>query len=385
VSGGNEYVSGSPFLQDRLYLNNGAGNYTKATNWLPKMNTSGGVVVAADYNEDGKIDLFVGGRQMPGKYPYPATSYLLENKGNQLVIVEESKNGGLKDMGMVTDALWSDYDKDGLNDLVITGEWMPIQIYKNIGNGSFKKLENNTLEKNKGWWFSISAADIDNDGDQDFIVGNLGANYKYKANHEAPFTIHANDFDENGSIDIVLGYHNQGDLYPLRGRECSSNQMPFIKDKFPDYHSFGKANLIDVYGERSLSNALKYSTTNFYSVYIENTGEDFVFHRLPNEAQFSTVNTIEIQDFNEDGFKDVLIAGNLYQSEIETPRADSGYGLLLEGTGKGGFIPKNHRDSGVFLDGDVKITKPINLANGKGILVGKNNGAIQLIVNDRIP
>ncbi|MEX0316116.1 MAG: FG-GAP-like repeat-containing protein, partial [Allomuricauda sp.] len=382
VSGGNEHEIDSPFLQDRLYMNNGKGLFTSTSKALPKMHTSGGVVKAGDYNNDGKIDLFVGGRQVPGAYPFPATSYLLENKGGHFVEVGDEQISGLEQMGMVTDAVWTDYNQDNLMDLVITGEWMPIQIYKNNGDNSFEKVENTALNENVGWWFSIAAADFDNDGDQDFVVGNLGANYKYKATKEEPFTIHAKDFDENGSIDIVLGYHNQGDLFPLRGRECSSNQMPFIKEKFPDYDSFGKANLIDVYGAESLKDALSYEASNFHSAYIENREGDFIFHQLPNEVQFSSINDIEIIDFDKDGIKDVLVAGNLYQSEVETPRNDASIGMLLKGNGDSTFRPLPYTKSGIFLNTDVKKMHQIALAqNKRGILIASNSDLLRLIVN----
>ncbi len=380
VSGGNEYLNGDPLLQDRVYLNNGKGNFKFARNVLPEMLVSGGVVKTSDFNKDGYIDVFVGARQTPGKYPSPSQSYLLENKGGKLVKVESNNIPELEHIGMVTDAVWSDYDQDDNIDLVITGEWMAIEIFKNQGDGTFERLKNSSLQDQVGWWSSLTAADIDNDGDEDFIAGNLGLNYKYKASKEAPFNVYAKDFDDNGSIDIVLGYHNEGELYPLRGRECSSNQMPFIKEKFPDYDSFGKANLVEVYGNQALSESVNYSATNFASAYIENNGDgSFTLHHLPFEAQFSSINSIIVNDFDNDEHLDILIAGNLYQSEVETPRNDAGYGLVLKGNGRGDFKAMSHDESGVYLKGDVKQMKPISIMKKPSIIVGKNNDYLKVI------
>ena len=380
VSGGNEYLNENPMLQDRLYINDGVGNFTKNLSLLPKMRVSGGVIKAADYNNDNYIDLFIGCRQTPGQYPKVSKSYLLENKGGHFVKVTNDLVPELEEIGMVTDAIWSDYNQDGYKDLIVTGEWMGIEIFKNNGNSSFKRLKNTTLQDNIGWWYSITAADFDNDGDEDFIAGNLGLNYKYKASKQEPFNIYTNDFDKSGSLDIVLGYHNNGELYPLRGRECTSNQMPFIKEKFPDYHSFGKANLKEVYGDRALSEAIHYSATNFASAYIENMGEGkFSVHNLPFEAQFSNINSIVVNDFDSDKNLDVLIAGNLYQSEVETPRNDAGYGLLLKGDGKGNFMALGHEKSGVYIKGDVKAMIPIKVNNTRSVIVGRNNDHLMLL------
>ena len=317
---------------------------------------------------------------MSTQYPSASKSYLLENKRGRFVQVANDLIPELEKIGMVTDAVWSDYNNDGAKDLVITGEWMGVEIFENKGNGAFEKLGNTSISSSIGWWNSIVAADFDNDGDEDFIAGNLGLNYKYKASMDEPFNIYANDFDENGSLDIVLGYHNQGELYPLRGRECTSNQMPFIKEKFPDYDSFGKAKLTEVYGDKALSEALHYSATNFASVYIENKGDgNFVLHQLPLRAQFSSINSIIINDFDNDKNLDVLVAGNLYQSEVETARNDAGYGLLLKGDGHGNFRPLGYQKSGVHINGDVKKMAPILIGDKPSILIGKNNDYLQLI------
>ena len=388
VSGGNEFEAGSELLQDRLYLNDGYGQFTKAPGSLPQMPASGSRVKAADFDKDGDLDLFVGGRLVPGSYPLPAKSYILEN-------VSTAKGGAifrdataevapfLEDLGMVTDAIWSDYDQDGWEDLIITGEWMPITVVKNNEGHLENTTSENQLANTTGWWFSIQEGDFDADGDMDYIAGNLGLNYKYKANDQETFDIYYNDFDKSGTSDIVLSYFNGGKKYPLRGRECSSQQMPGIKQKFEDYASFSTATLEDVYTEEYLKESLHYQVTSFASVYMENTGNGFKAHPLPNLAQLSSINQILVADFNEDTYLDVVIAGNLYSSEVETPRNDASNGLYLMGDGKGHFTPVTNYESGWFTPGDVKDLAPININGTTFILVAKNSDYLQLIKVNR--
>ena len=377
--------AGAQELQDRLYLNDGEGSFNLAKNALPQMPISGSVVRPYDFDADGDVDLFVGGRQVPGKYPYPTDSYLLENQSAdgqvKFIDVTDDKAPDLRSLGMITDAKWVDLTGDGLLDLVVVGEWTPIHIYKNTG-GKFESLSSSTnLSEHTGWWFSVAAADIDHDGDMDLVAGNLGKNYKYKASYDEPFEVYSTDFDKNGSIDIVLSYYDLGKSYPLRGRSCSSGQMPFIKKKFPTYNDFGSATLVEVYGEE-LESSLHYSATTFSTSYIENLGNGkFKLKPFSNEAQFSSVNDILFDDYNNDGNLDVLMAGNLYSSEIETPRNDGGYGLVMLGDGNGNFKPVPASKSGLFLRGDVKHIQKINIAgNDKAsLLVAKNNDALQLV------
>ena len=211
----------------------------------------------------------MGAKLIPGKYPLPASSYLLRNdssSGNvKFVNVTEELAPFMNNLGMVSDAEWLDLDNDKNLDLVIVGEWMPIMIAKNTGTQFMDLTGESGLENGTGWWFSVASADFDKDGDLDFIVGNLGLNYKYKASLESPFEVYANDFDHNGSLDIVLSYQEMGVAYPLRGRECTSNQMPFIKEKFPSYHDFGMADLSTVYGAEELKKATHYKACLLYT------------------------------------------------------------------------------------------------------------------------
>jgi len=383
VSGGNEFKHDSPLLQDRLYINKGNGEFIKSIDALPELISSGSKVKACDFDKDGDLDLFVGGRLIPGNYPLPANSYILENvsKNGQPKFVNKTAEiaKDLTSLGMVTDAIWTDFDNDGWMDLMITGEWMPITVFKNK-KGKFEQVnESLKLKDTRGWWFSITEGDFDKDGDMDYVAGNLGMNYKYKANGQETFDIYFDDFDGNKKKDIVLSYYNDGKKYPVRGRECSSQQMPAIKKKFKDYESFSTATLVDVYTEKSLEKSLHYKVKSFASAYIENKGDEFKVHKLPKEAQFSSINKILVKDFDKDTNLDILIAGNLYASEVETPRNDASNGLLLTGNGKGSFQPIKIVESGFFANGDVKDMNYITIDNQSYILIGKNNDFIQWV------
>ena len=378
VSGGNEWEAGSENYQDRIYINDGKGKFTYKPKLLPKMVESGSVVRPFDYNNDGQIDLFIGGRHKPWDWPSPVSSRILKNENGVFKDVTKTIAKELLDMGMVTDAVWIDYDGDGSHDLVLTGEWMPLTFFK-YHDGKF---ENKTLEtglsNTEGWWYSIAAADMDNDGDMDLIAGNLGLNYKYKASIDEPFEVHYDDFDQNGDKDIVLSYYNFGEQFPLRGKSCSTQQIPQISQQFQTYNKFALASLIDVYGENKLESALNYKARTFASAYFENTGTgQFKMHELPNEAQISNIDGIMIEDFDYDGNKDILIVGNAYGVEIETTRNDASVGLFLKGDGQGKFKAVSTDKSGFLVTGDAKGMAKIKVNNEEVILVVLNNDAIK--------
>lgn len=383
VSGGNEFASNPKMLQDRLYVNDGTGNFTKSTSSLPIMFSSGGRVSKIDFDNDGDEDLFVGGRLIPEKYPSPADSFILENKstpGNpRFIDVTFKVAPKLKKLGLVTSAQPLDYNNDGWMDLVMVGEWMPVTVFENQ-KGRFSNVSDELgLNDTMGWWFSIKSGDFDNDGDIDLVAGNLGENYKYKANGEETFDVYFNDFDGNNKSDIVLSYYNDGEKYPVRGRECSSQQIPAIKKRFKTYDEFSKATLIDVYGEKELEKSLHYQIKSFESTYFEKTETGYVAHPLPNAAQYSPLNQIIVKDFDEDGNLDFLTSGNLYASEVETPRADAGHGLLMKGDGKGGFLPVPAHVSGYFTPGDVKDLALIIVKGEQFVMVAKNQQFLQFI------
>ena len=384
VSGGNEFKSGSPMLHDRLYVNQGDGELIKSYNALPPISESGSRVYAFDFDKDGDQDLFVGGRLVPSNYPYPASSYILENiseKGKpRFRDITNKVAPELRRIGLVTSAQWFDYDNDGWKDLAVTGEWMQVKVFKNNKGKDFTDVsEKLGLEDTRGWWFSLLADDIDNDGDMDLIGGNLGDNYKYKATEGATFDIYLNDFDGNRTNDIVLSYYNEGKQYPVRGRECSSQQMPSIKKKFKNYDEYSTATLLDVYNENKLENAIHYQVSSFKSAVFINENGKFIRRDLPVKAQMAPTNQILVDDFDADGIKDIVLGGNLYASEVETPRADAGYGLFLKGNQNLNFKPLAAKNSGLFMDGDVKDFMTINVKGKRYILVAKNNDFLKFV------
>ena len=381
VSGGNEKSKELSKFQDRLYINDGKGRFSKSEDGLPTITTSGSRIVTGDYDADGDLDVFVGGRLVPGQYPWPTKSYILQNNHGVFKDVTSQIAKDFDTLGMITDACWTDFDGNGTLDLIIVGEWTPILFYSNK-NGVFENVtETNGMINTNGWWSSITQDDFDNDGDMDYVVGNLGLNYKYKASPEEPFEVHADDFDQNNRKDIVLSYYNFGKLFPVRGKSCSSQQIPSLKNKFKDYNSFSVAGLTDVYGKEALNNAeIHYKAQNFASSYVENLGNgQFKLTPLPNEAQFSSVNKIISEDIDKDGYKDIIIGGNLYASEIETPRNDSGIGLYLKGDGQGHFIPVSSMESNLYINGDVKDFASITIGNAKSMIVVKNNDYPQFV------
>ncbi|MBS0000702.1 MAG: VCBS repeat-containing protein [Cyclobacteriaceae bacterium] len=381
VSGGNEYKEGTDGLQDRLYLNDGNGNFSKDPDALPTMLTSGSRVVPFDYDQDGDLDLFVGGRQVPGGYPKPADSYLLENRKGKFIDVTLEKAPDLKKLGMVTDAVWIDFDQDEDPDLILAGEWMPITIFENK-DGKFRKIENadNGLENSSGWWFSIAAHDFDNDGDMDLVAGNLGLNYKYKASAEGPFEVFYLDYDQNNWHEIVLAYHQDGNLYPVNDRMDLVTTIPALEDKFPKNDPFSVATMSEIFGDSVLNNSLHYKACTFASSYIENLGNGkFRITPFDNLAQITSQHAILCEDVDQDGNMDIIMAGNLYGAEVETTRNDAGIGILLKGDGKGNFKTVAYMQSGLFAEGDIRDMKWLRTPTGKIIVCARNSDTIQFI------
>ena len=378
VSGGNEFMPNSSTYLDRLYINDGLGNFDFRRDLLPSNYKSGSVVKPHDFDNDGDLDLFIGSRMKPWNYPEPASSFVLINDNGNFINYDD-KNQAFKDLGLVTDAEWFDFDNDGDSDIVVVGEWMPITVIENQ-QGQFTKQELNTNLgcSSTGWWYSVEVGDLNNDNLPDLIVGNLGLNYKYKASVDEPFEVFYDDFDDNGKKDIVLAYYNYGIQFPLRGFSCSSQQVPDLQDKFKKYDIFASLDVQQVYGEENLENALRLSVNTFESAALINNKSFFDFRPLPNYAQFSSVNDIIIKDFDNDKVNDLLIVGNMYHAEIETARNDAGNGLLLKGNGDGSFNEIPTLKSGFFTPGDSKKAISLTLGNKEIILVANNDDRLQI-------
>ncbi|WP_242131150.1 VCBS repeat-containing protein [Aestuariivivens marinum] len=357
----------SVLLQDRLYLNDGSGNFYKGK--LPKMLTVTKAIASNDFDGDGDLDLFVGGRVVPGKYPMAPESYLLENRNGSFVNVTLERGKALANLGLINDAIFSDYDNDGDKDLLIVGEWLPVTIFNNK-EGTFTNTDT-SLKIKSGWFQTIKAIDFDHDGDEDYFVGNYGHNNKFHPSERKPLHIYANYFDDNKSYDMALSKESQGALFPIRGKECSTQQTPFLKNKISTYSAFANSNIIDIYGEENIENALHLEVNTFSSFFIENMGNNnFEFKPLPQKAQFGPVLGFEFLDLNKDSKKEVLVIGNNYDAEVETIRYDAFRGCVLDSNCEllDGFQNFTHDDTKAIKKIKINGTTHIVLLNaGKAL------------------
>jgi len=374
VSGGNSKVFPSELYRDRLYLNQGGGKFERIDSpALESTIFSGGAVELIDFDRDGDPDLLVSNRIYPQNYPKSPPNLIFENRGGELFEVSEKVAPEYAEFGMVNDLLSCDFNDDGQMDFIAVGEWTGIGLFENRG-GFFEEVSAKSgLDDEKGWWFSVEEIDLNNDGKKDYVLGNVGKNIKFKASKENRFKVFANDFDDNGTLDVVLSSKYNGEYVPARGRECSSQQMPFITDKFKTYNDFANATLSDVYGEK-LETSVALEASEFHSIALINKGGSvFEKYLLPEKAQYFPILDTAVLDVNQDGFEDLVAVGNIYDTEVETPRLDSGTGLVLLSDGKGGFKPLEWSESGLFIDQDIKSLVRVTVGGKEHLILGVNN------------
>lgn len=375
VSGSNEFEIDAPELQDRLYLNNGKGGFKKNPTSLPPMAVNGSCVTADDFDNDGDQDLFVGGRGVPGQYPMSTRSYILENDGKgNFKDITMSVSKDLESPGMVTDAIWTDFNGDSKADLMLVGEFMAIRAFENTGGQLAELKADSGLTDSQGWWNSIESGDFDNDGDMDYIVGNFGLNSQLKASPDEPVQVYYKDFDNNGSLDPILTSYIMGETYPVFSKDDLLGQLSGLKRKYVNYSDYADQKITDIFTSEELSDAQILEATNFATSYIENLGNNhFKVTPLPAPAQFAPIYGILVHDFDKDGNLDIILAGNFFGSRVKYGRYDANKGLLLLGNGKGNFKPINTQESGLNIDGEVRDITSIKLADGKELLLFARN------------
>jgi hypothetical protein len=378
VSGSYEGEAGETWYEDRFFKNDGKGNFSQNHEALPSTIASGSCVRAADFDADGDLDLFVGGRVIAGSYPLAPESYLLRNDGSKFVNVTDQLSQGLKNAGMISDALWTDFNGDNKMDLIVVGEFMSIIVFQNTGN-KLVPVEGTGLEKFSGWWNSITGADFDKDGDTDYVVGNLGLNNYYNMSDKQPLRVYAKDFDLNGSIDAIVSCYfksETGDMreYPVHFWDELNSQSPKFRNQFSSYKQYGAASM-DILLKPYDTTDMTVLKANFSQTsYVENLGNGkFSLKPLPKSVQISPINGIIVTDVNTDGNADIVMAGNDYGNEIFSGRYDAGTGWVLLGDGRGNFNVVASVKSGFKVNGDAKAIAKLRSVTGNEVFIATQN------------
>src|SRR5688572_21740229 len=391
---GYENTKGSDNYIDRFYINDGKGNFTQDLNAVPSSSISKSCVKAADYDGDGDLDLFVGGRVFPEKYPLPVSSFILRNDSKPGVVrftdVTKEVAPGLVDIGLICDMLWTDFDNDWMTDMLLAGEWMPLTVSKNE-KGKFRSVTASSgLDTLNGRWSSLTARDFDNDGDMDYIAGNTGLNTFYKASKKYPVKIYAGDFNKDGGYDAIPALFlpdkkNRLQEFPAFGRDDMIRQMIAFKARFTSYNTYGVATMDKVLTKDETEHSLKLFADCLASCFIKNKGNGkFEIKQLPVQAQLSTVFAAIANDVDGDNNLDLIINGNDFGTEISTGRYDAFNGLVLKGDGKGNFIPLSMQESGLFIPGDGKSLAWIRSTGEKPLLLAAQNQGPLLVFSKQV-
>jgi hypothetical protein len=382
-SGGNEFSPNATALIDRLYINDGKGHFTKSPQVLPSfIFESTSCARAGDYDRDGDLDLFVGVRLKPFSYGYPCKSYILQNNGKGIFTdVTQSVAPALLKAGMVCDAQWIDYDKDGKQDLALTGEYMPLCLYHNEG-GTLKEVTAVAgLANTNGWWNRIAVADINGDGYPDIVAANHGLNSRFKASEKKPVSLYVSDFDQNGTAEQIITCYNGDSAYPMLLRHDLVSVLPYLKKKYLKYEDYKLQTIKDIFSKEQLDNAIQLNAYCMQSsVFLNNGKGGFIRTALPKEAQLSSMYGVAVSDVDSDGKLDIIMGGNFYQSKPEVGIYDASYGCVLKGDGKGGFSAVQPQQSGIMIKGavrDILIVK--KKGNKEMILWAKNNEEIKIV------
>ena len=381
VSGGNEFIERAPQYQDRIYLNDGAGQFERQSSTdIDNYTISGKSVTKIDFDKDGDTDLIVGNRIKAQKYPLHEPSLIYENVNGRLQNVTGRVAPDFEDFGIVNKVISTDINNDGWEDFIAVGEWTRIGIFMNE-NGVFRDISAQSgLDSQKGWWFSVTETDVNNDGNKDYVVGNIGLNIKYKPSPESPLRVYADDFDLNGTLDLVLSYLYEGRYVPARGKEASTQQMPMLAKKVTTYNQFANSSVEDLYGE-SIHVAYQRDVNHFSSLLLLNDGQgNFQKIELPSRAQSIPILDGASSDVNGDGFEDLILVGNIYQMEPDMPRLDNPFGLLLLSNQKDGYEVLGPESTGFYLQGDAKSIELVKheTQNKTFAIVGVNDGPVEV-------
>jgi hypothetical protein len=391
VSGGNEFAGSDEALRDRLYINDGRGNFQRSVSGLPNFFENGSCVTAGDFDADGDLDLFVGSRVVSRSYGAIPRSHLLENDGaGRFSDVAALKSDVLGDAGMVSSAVWLDYDGDGQLDLIVAGEWMPVRVFRQQDGRFVDRTAEAGLSGTNGWWNSITLADLNKDGRQDLVLGNLGLNSYIRAGSDEPARLYVRDFYENGSVEQLLTFYKHGTSYPLAGKDEIVKLMPQLRSKYVAYSTFGASRIEDILPATELSKAQLLEAREFASSIAVNNGKGgFTLSHLPVEAQFAPVYATLADDFDRDGHVDLLLGGNFHGVTPVRGRYDASYGLLLRGSGNGRFVPVGMEESNLSIEGQVRGMGLLRRAGGDRLVVVARNDDklvfLRPLLTNRIP